>query len=120
MAGSSPGAGNGALRKRTVDNNFQIGKPKVKTIELIKRLKQDGHQIILWTCREGKALDEAVQWCKIHGLTFDTINENVQESKEWYKSNGLPYDNTRKVYADVYIDDKAVSAESFELMEGLI
>lgn len=40
-----------------------IGSPNIALINhLIKRRKQ-GNKIILWTCREGERLQEAVEWC---------------------------------------------------------
>ncbi|MGQ9847377.1 MAG: BT0820 family HAD-type phosphatase, partial [Bacteroidales bacterium] len=55
--------------------------------------------IILWTYRTGKELDEAVEFCRKHGLEFYAVNNNYPEEKP---SDGLP----RKINADVYIDDK--------------
>lgn len=78
-----------------------IGIPNIRLIEMLKVLQKDGAQIILWTCRCGKALDEAVIWCGKFGLTFDRVNENTKEILEKYGSD------SRKIYADVYIDDKA-------------
>ena len=68
---------------------------------LIQRQKQ-GDAIILWTCRSGKRLSEAVQRCRRNGLTFNAVNENMPET---IKRLGH---NPRKIYADIYIDDKAV------------
>lgn len=78
-----------------------IGFPNMKLINhLIKRRKQ-GNKIILWTCRYGKRLEEAVAWCKDYGLEFDAVNENLSEMIEWYGND------TRKIGADIFIDDKA-------------
>jgi hypothetical protein len=83
-----------------------IGTPNTTIFKIISDLKKEGHKIILWTCREntekhGNALDSAVEWCEKHGLVFDAINDNVEEMKERYGHN------SRKIYADKYIDDKA-------------
>lgn len=61
--------------------------------------RQKGIKLILWTMREGKLLDEAVEWCRSHGLTFDAVNDNLAEVKARYGNN------PRKVYADYYLDD---------------
>ena len=80
----------------------EIGKPHWPIIhELIWR-KADGDKIILWTCREGELLDEAVMWCLNHGIQFDAINSNVLSRIEQYG------DDPRKLSADEYWDDKAV------------
>lgn len=81
-------------------NEFpKIGEPYACRIEAVKRL-QKNNKIILWTCRTGKALTEAVIWCAEYGLQFDAVNENIQEVKEAWG------EDTRKVFADHYIDDK--------------
>lgn len=78
-----------------------IGKPNLPLIELLKALKREGCRIILWTCRCGRELEQAVQWCEEFGLEFDKVNRNTDEILEKYGSD------SRKIYADVYIDDKA-------------
>ena len=77
-----------------------IGEPKQDIIDYVKSLQEDGHKIILYTCRTGDKLDEAVQWCKDHGITFDAVNENLKERIEEYGTD------PRKISADYYIDDK--------------
>lgn len=85
------------------ENKFpDIGAPKQKVIDAIKEYQSYGWKIILWTCRNYEFLDRAVMWCMNHGLTFDAINTNLPEVKELFGGD------TRKVYADVYIDDKNV------------
>lgn len=78
-----------------------IGLPNLPLIMLMKELKSQGKKIILWTCRCGQQLEEAVDWCRRFGLEFDAVNENVTEIIEKYGTDA------RKIYADVYIDDKA-------------
>jgi hypothetical protein len=75
-----------------------IVRPIRQVIYYCKEKRKQGHTLILWTCREGKVLDEAVQWCKEQGLEFDYINENPPERV-------AIFGDCRKVYADVYIDD---------------
>ena len=78
-----------------------IGPPNVSVIELLKMARLQGVRVILWTCREGNYLTEAVEWCKDLGLEFDAVNENIPEAIEYLGRN------TRKVLADLYIDDKS-------------
>lgn len=54
----------------------EIGDPIPLAIESIKELKERGHDLILWTCRQGELLDDAVKWCKEHGIPFDLVNEH--------------------------------------------
>lgn len=88
------------------DKYPEIGKPNKIMIQVIQRAKDSGDKIILWTCRNGEALDKAAEWCKQQGLEFDAINENLPEIQEKWGGD------TRKVWADVYIDDKAISENS--------
>ncbi len=83
-----------------VENKYPaIGEEKLFAIETLKQLQQRGHQIILWTYRTGKELDEAVEFCRQRGLEFYAVNKNYPEEKP---EDGLP----RKINADVYIDDR--------------
>lgn len=88
----------------TVRSRFpNIGKPNLRVIELLKTARLQGVKVILWTCRYGNYLTEAVEWCKDFGLEFDAINENIPEAIEYLGRD------TRKVIADLYIDDKALN-----------
>lgn len=81
------------------------GKDKEPNMLLVNRLigyQRSGASVILWTCREGKRLQEAVIYCMRLGLKFNAINQNVPEGVK-----RLGHDS-RKIFADVYIDDKAV------------
>lgn len=77
----------------TLEGNYPVtGELNPLALEVIKELKKE-HTLILWTCREGIWLDEAVQLLHNKGIEFDYINECPE--------------GTRKVIADVYIDDRA-------------
>lgn len=79
----------------TKDSKYPItGVIDLNAIDHIKKIKKLGHKIILWTCREGDELKEAIDLCSFHGIYFDSINEN---------KNG----NSRKIRADFYIDNKS-------------
>lgn len=90
------------------ENEFpEIGKPKQSMIQTCIQLKQWNNKLILWTCREGELLEAAVRWCKDQGLEFDTVNAPLPEQLEEYQND------TRKIYADIYIDDRAYSPEAY-------
>lgn len=80
----------------------EIGFPHYEIIDLLKRLHNKGVKIILWTCRTGSRLTEAVEFCDRVGLHLDAVNTNIPEVIAMY------HEDTRKVFADVYLDDKAV------------
>lgn len=78
----------------------EIGNPNFKLINYILRRQQNGAKIILWTCREGELLNEAVNWCAGYGLIFDSVNANLPEVIEKFGSD------CRKISATEYIDDR--------------
>lgn len=91
-----------------------IGKPNIALIDCLRKLKELKHvKIILWTCRTGENLKFAVAWCKAHGLTFDAVNENLPDPIARYGGD------TRKIYADWYIDDKNLAADELPFWIGL-
>ena len=47
-----------------------IGKPMLFAFETLKKLQEKGFILILWTYRRGKHLDEAVKFCRNHGIGF--------------------------------------------------
>lgn len=80
----------------------EIGEPNWDLIyNLIEQKEKYGTKLILWTCRVGDKLKEAVDWCKERTLIFDAVNENLPEIIEMMGGD------TRKIYADEYIDDRA-------------
>lgn len=90
----------------TIHNGIypNIGFLKTHAKEVINNLKEQGHYIIIWTCRTGDDLLEAVNFLLEKGISFDRINDNSPGNKAMYGGN------TRKIYADYYIDDKQIGA----------
>jgi len=80
----------------------EIGNPKPYVVEIMNKLKSDGHYLILWTCRQGKRLEDALNWMLEQGIPFDRINAHEPQNLAFYG------DDSRKVYAHVYIDDKQI------------
>jgi len=79
----------------------KIGKPIPFAIEVLKKLQNEEHHLlILWSVREGDLLEDAVEYCKRAGLEFYAVNKNYPEEKP-----GL---EPRKINADLYIDDKNI------------
>lgn len=77
----------------------KIGEPNEQIIAYIRGMKKLGARLILWTCRSGKLLQDAVEWCSERGIVFDAVNENLPDIIEYFGGD------TRKVYAHEYIDD---------------
>jgi len=80
----------------------EIGIPAPYAIEIMQKLKADGHYLIIWTCREREQQTEMVNWLLEKSIPFDRVNEHKPGSVELY---GYA---SRKVYAHLYIDDKQV------------
>lgn len=97
------------------DDFPEIGKPKPLVIEYVKDLAAAGSKIILHTCRENGTrplLDEAVAFCKEQEIPLFAVNENPGNLHP--ARYGLSPQDGRKVYADLYIDDKAVNTSEIE------
>lgn len=85
-----------------VENRYpQIGKPVLFAVETLKKLEEEGHQLILWTYRTGPKLEEAVKYCLDQGIKFYAVNQSYPEEI---------YDNSlsRKIQADLFIDDRNI------------
>jgi len=77
----------------------EIGNPMPQAFEVLKELQGAGHRLVLWTCREGKDLQDAIEFCKLNGIEFVSHNVNARE-------DAYIWPPSRKILADVYIDDK--------------
>ena len=101
--------------------NFpDIGKLKPHVIEFVKQHAARGSKIILHTCRENGTrralLDEAVAFCAAHAIPLYAVNENPENT---YPEQYGVQTAGRKVYADLYIDDKAIHPTEIEkMMDG--
>lgn len=71
--------------------------------ETLKMLIRDHHRLILWSVREGKLLEEAVNWCKERGVEFWAINRDYPEETT---ENNQHF--SRKLKADLFIDDRNI------------
>jgi len=78
----------------------QIGEVKLFAFETLRELQKQGHQLILWTFRYGKELDDAVEFCRKQGLEFYAVNKSFPEEELNEADAG------RKVDADMFIDDR--------------
>lgn len=90
-----------------VENKYpQIGMANPFIVKSVLKLKEYyGGCIcfILWTCRSGEDLNNAVDFCKKCNLPFDYYNENPE------------FGEGRKIYADEYWDDKAVKVFDIDI-----
>lgn len=78
-----------------------IGAEKPFAIETLKKLAADRHKLVLWTVREGKLLDEAVEFCRQRGVEFYAVNKDYPEEE---KERNNHY--SRKLKVNLFIDDR--------------
>ena len=80
----------------------EIGKEILFAFDTLKALQKQKHQLILWTYRSGRELDEAVEYCRENGIEFYAINNSYPEEEfdEDFSS--------RKIEADIFIDDRNI------------
>ena len=75
-----------------------IGKD-IGSVPVLKDLVDRGHQLILWTMRSGKQLEEAVDWFSDNEIPLFGVQRNPTQDT-WTTSP--------KAYAQLYIDDAAL------------
>lgn len=71
--------------------------------ETMIKIKELGGKIAIWTCRTDQWAIDAVNFLNMHGIPYDKFNKPFDEHVNLYGG-----DNARKVFADVYIDDRAI------------
>jgi capsule biosynthesis phosphatase len=85
-----------------VPGDYTTVQPVETMIELVRKMKSEGHTIIVHTARRMKTRNHNVgAVCRDIGrITFDTLDKF-----------GIPYDELifGKPYADIYIDDRSVN-----------
>lgn len=87
----------------------EIGEINKTVWHSVQQWKEQGCKLVLWTCRDGEALAAAVGFCFLKGLEFDAVNQNIPEVIEMFGND------TRKVYANIYLDDKVLSPSITEM-----
>ncbi len=63
---------------------------------------REKHKVVIWTCRSGEYLAEAVKFLNDNGIEYDGINADI-----YHKTD-------RKILADIYIDDKNIFCKSVD------
>ena len=79
----------------------RIGKEMLFAFDTLKALQRKGHNLILWTFREGDTLKEAVDYCKQNGVEFYAVNKSFPEED-------FDLSISRKINADLFIDDRNI------------
>ena len=81
----------------------KIGEEIPFATETLRMLINDHHKLILWSVREGKLLDEAVEWCRERGVEFYAINRDYPEETTQNNNHF-----SRKLKVDLFIDDRNI------------
>ena len=80
----------------------EIGREIPFATDTLKMLIKEGHRLILWSVREGKLLDEAVEWCRERGVEFYAVNKDYPEEGREDRNY------SRKLKVEMFIDDRNV------------
>lgn len=89
----------------TIDNDEDI----LRCISLIKRAKEVGAYIVIFTCCEPGRYDDILGFCKNNGIEVDAVNRNPID---------LPFGNENKPYCNIYLDDRSGLCESMDILEN--
>lgn len=77
-------------------------------IKILKVAKETGAYIVIFTSCNEERYPEIISYCQSKGLEIDRINETPIE---------LQYGNRSKIYANIFIDDRAGLLESLDILE---
>lgn len=75
-----------------------VGKD-IGSIDILKKIANNGHNLILFTMRSGKEETDAVNWYIDNDIPLYGINENPTQHF---------WTNSPKAYGQLYIDDAAI------------
>lgn len=83
-----------------VTHEYPLVGKNIGSQEVLKDLIKAGHQLVLFTMRDKKELQDAVDWFKENEIPLYGIQENPTQ-KNWTTSP--------KAYAQLYIDDAGIN-----------
>lgn len=97
----------------------EVGAIRKDAAMYIRKLYDEGHYIIINTCRSGHAEGLAEEFLKYHMIPYHYINSNLPELIVEYKQD------CRKISADYYIDDKCIMGlpswrEIYEIIQSKV
>lgn len=79
-----------------------------RVFEVLNVAKQTGAYVVIFTACKEDRYPEIIKYCLDNGLEIDGINKTPID---------LPYGNDKKIYANVFIDDRAGLNESLNILE---
>jgi hypothetical protein len=88
------------------DHFPNIGEPRKYARQVVNKLHELGVKIVIWTCRDiDRVMDMAddikpmEEWLKSNGIHYDSVNSAIEFAPFHYEA--------RKIYAHMYVDDRA-------------
>ena len=81
----------------------EIGREIPFATDTLRMLIEDRHQLILWSCREGELLQQAIDWCHERGVDFYAVNRDFPE-EDIERNQHF----SRKLKVDLFIDDRNI------------
>ena len=91
----------------TVFDFHKKGYTYEKVIDLLRRCREVGAHLIVFTCSAESRYDEIREYLTSNNIPFDKINENV---------DNIPYVG-RKLYYNILLDDRAGLCSAFNILE---
>lgn len=82
-----------------------------KVLDLLRKCKETGAYIVIFSACDKDRHPEITEFCEKHGVKIDAINQNPIK---------LPYGNNGKVYANIFLDDRAGLEESLTILETVM
>ncbi len=79
-----------------------------RVIKLLQKCKETGAYIVIFTCSNKDRHGEIEKFCNVNNLKIDGINQNPID---------LPYGNEGKIYANIFLDDRAGLDEALDILE---
>lgn len=82
----------------------------ISVINLIKEAIITGAKVIIYTGSAPERYPEVIAYCNKVGIKLSGINENII----------VPFGDNRKVYANIYIDDRSGLNEAMTILESAL
>ena len=89
--------------KRNTDHSMVLA--------ILKKCKEVGFYVTLWTASNVERYPMMKEFMKENGIEIDGINENVIE---------LPYGNNKKIYANIFLDDRAGLGQAYTTLATVL
>lgn len=88
----------------TIENTEDL----LRTISAVHAAIEVGARIVINTCSDPSRYTTILTYCEYLSIPVESINKNPIE---------LPYGNFNKVYANIYLDDRAGLIGALEILE---